>query len=234
VVNLVGTFGDLGVFSFNGNKILTTSGGGILISDNLEWIDRARKLSTQARESSLHYEHIEYGYNYRISNLLASIGLAQMEVLDERVAKKREIFKFYMEELTRAIGDEVNFMPEIEGSRGNRWVNKKFKPFLGKVINSQKGLLLFLGFLKEGRKKGNYLGGSFRSPRSLGKPYWLFQASYSNWVPTQGFFKNLGDLKFGGVFFPIKEGVFFGSSPILPKRGIWEGFKREGLLLRKG
>jgi len=117
-----GTFGDLGVFSFNGNKILTTSGGGILISDNLEWIDRARKLSTQARESSLHYEHIEYGYNYRISNLLASIGLAQMEVLDERVAKKREIFKFYMEELTRAIGDEVNFMPEIEGSRGNRWL----------------------------------------------------------------------------------------------------------------
>jgi UDP-N-acetylbacillosamine transaminase len=115
-----GTFGDLGVFSFNGNKILTTSGGGVLIGDNREWIERARKLSTQAREDFLHYEHIEYGYNYRLSNLLASIGVAQMEVLEERVERKREIFEFYKGEL----GDikEIEFMPEIPNSRGNRWL----------------------------------------------------------------------------------------------------------------
>jgi UDP-N-acetylbacillosamine transaminase len=115
-----GTFGDLGVFSFNGNKILTTSGGGVLVSDNKEWISRARKLSTQARENFLHYEHIEYGYNYRMSNLLASIGVAQMEVLEDRVEKKREIFEFYRREL-KDIGD-IEFMPEISNSRGNRWL----------------------------------------------------------------------------------------------------------------
>ena len=115
-----GTFGDLGVFSFNGNKILTTSGGGVLVSNNREWIERARKLSTQAREEFLHYEHIEYGYNYRLSNLLASIGVAQMEVLEKRVERKREIFEFYKREL----GDieEIEFMPEIPNSRGNRWL----------------------------------------------------------------------------------------------------------------
>ena len=115
-----GTFGDLGVYSFNGNKILTTSGGGMLISQNREWIDRAKFLSTQAKENFLHYEHKEYGYNYRMSNVLAAIGVGQMEVLNDRVNRKREIFDFYKEQLLEV--EEISFMPEIENSHGNRWL----------------------------------------------------------------------------------------------------------------
>jgi len=115
-----GTFGDFGVYSFNGNKILTTSGGGMLVSENEEWIERAKFLSTQAKEPYLHYQHEEYGYNYRMSNVLASIGVAQMEVLDDRVKRKREVFEFYKKELSMI--DEISFMPEIDGSRGNRWL----------------------------------------------------------------------------------------------------------------
>ncbi len=116
-----GTFGDLGVYSFNGNKILTTSGGGMLVSDNSEWIEKAKFLSTQAKEPFLHYEHKEYGYNYRMSNVLSAIGVAQMEVLDDRVNRKRAIFEFYQEQLKEI--EEISFMPEIEGSRGNRWLS---------------------------------------------------------------------------------------------------------------
>ncbi len=115
-----GTFGDMGVYSFNGNKILTTSGGGMLVSNHNEWIDEARKLSTQAKEPFLHYEHITYGYNYRLSNILASIGVAQMEILDDRIKRKREIFEFYKTQLFDI--EEITFMPEIEYSRGNRWL----------------------------------------------------------------------------------------------------------------
>jgi len=115
-----GTFGDFGIYSFNGNKILTTSGGGILVSDNKEWIEKAKFYSTQAREDEIYYEHLEYGYNYRMSNVLAAIGVAQMEVIEDRVSKKREIFNWYKEYL----GDieEISFMPELENSRGNRWL----------------------------------------------------------------------------------------------------------------
>ena len=115
-----GTFGDFGIYSFNGNKILTTSGGGMLVSNNKEWIEKAKFYSTQAKEPFIYYEHNEYGYNYRMSNVLAAIGVAQMEVIEDRVTKKREIFEWYKEFL----GDigEVNFMPELENSRGNRWL----------------------------------------------------------------------------------------------------------------
>lgn len=116
-----GTFGDLGVYSFNGNKILTTSGGGMLVSQNQAWIDRAMFLSTQAREPVLHYEHKEFGHNYRMSNVLAAIGVAQMEVLEERVKRKREVFDFYVQELSNV--QEINFMPELESTRGNRWLS---------------------------------------------------------------------------------------------------------------
>jgi len=115
-----GTFGDMGVYSFNGNKILTTSGGGMLVSDNEEWIEKAKFLSTQAKENTLHYEHKEFGYNYRMSNVLAAIGVAQMEVLDERVSRRREIFELYRGELGNIY--ELDFMPEIRDSRGNRWL----------------------------------------------------------------------------------------------------------------
>lgn len=116
-----GTFGDLGVYSFNGNKILTTSGGGMLVSDNQAWIDKAKFLSTQAREPVLHYEHQEFGYNYRLSNVLAAIGVAQMEVLEERIAQKRAIFDFYVQELSSI--EEIRFMPEIQEGVGNRWLS---------------------------------------------------------------------------------------------------------------
>ncbi len=115
-----GTFGDLGVYSFNGNKILTTSGGGMLISDNNEWIEKANFLSTQAKEPHIYYEHKEYGYNYRLSNVLSAIGVAQMEVLTKRVEQKRAIFDFYQKELKNI--EEISFMPEIKGSIGNRWL----------------------------------------------------------------------------------------------------------------
>jgi len=115
-----GTFGDMGVYSFNGNKILTTSGGGMLVSENEEWIAKAKFLSTQAKENHLHYEHKEFGYNYRMSNVLAAIGVAQMEVLNERVGRRREIFELYQKNLCQY--DEVQFMPEIQDSRGNRWL----------------------------------------------------------------------------------------------------------------
>lgn len=115
-----GTFGDFGIYSFNGNKILTTSGGGMLVSDNEEYIKKAMFYSTQARENEIYYEHIEYGYNYRMSNVLAAIGVAQMEVIEERVAKKREIFEWYREFLGEI--EEITFMPELENSRGNRWL----------------------------------------------------------------------------------------------------------------
>ncbi len=114
-----GTFGDFGIYSFNGNKILTTSGGGMLVSDNAEWIEKAGFYSTQAKEDYLHYEHTEYGYNYRMSNVLAAIGAGQMEVIAERVEKKREVFEWYREELKDL---DVEWMPELPGSRGNRWL----------------------------------------------------------------------------------------------------------------
>jgi UDP-N-acetylbacillosamine transaminase len=115
-----GTLGDMGVYSFNGNKILTTSGGGMLVSDNEEWVEKAKFLSTQAKEDCLHYEHKEFGYNYRMSNVLAAIGVAQMEVLEARVNRRREIFEHYRKELGGIY--EINFMPEVEDSRGNRWL----------------------------------------------------------------------------------------------------------------
>ena len=115
-----GTFGDFGVYSFNGNKILTTSGGGMLVSDNEEWINKAKFLSTQAKEDFLHYEHKEFGYNYRMSNILAAVGVAQMEVLSQRVERRREIFALYHKNLSSY--DEIKFMPELENTQGNRWL----------------------------------------------------------------------------------------------------------------
>ena len=115
-----GTFADMGVYSFNGNKILSTSGGGMLLSNSEEWIQKALFLSTQAKENSLHYEHKEVGYNYRMSNVLAAIGVAQMEVLNERLERRRKIFEIYYKNFKDS--QEISFMPEIEGSRGNRWL----------------------------------------------------------------------------------------------------------------
>lgn len=115
-----GTWGDFGVYSFNGNKILSTSGGGMLVAKEEGAIRKALFYATQAKEPTPWYEHKEVGYNYRMSNVLAAIGVAQMEVLADRVAKRRQIFGWYRE----ALGDinEIALMPELTGARGNRWL----------------------------------------------------------------------------------------------------------------
>lgn len=115
-----GNFGEMAILSFNGNKIITTSGGGMLVSNTSEYVEKARFLSTQAREHEIHYEHKEIGYNYRMSNLLAAVGRGQLEVLDQRVARKREIFDRYFKAL--AAIDGINFMEEMPGTRSNRWL----------------------------------------------------------------------------------------------------------------
>ncbi|MRI82899.1 MAG: aminotransferase DegT [Nitratiruptor sp.] len=114
-----GTFGIFGVYSFNGNKLLTTGGGGILVGQDEALMAQARKLATQAKEPDFPwYEHTTYGYNYRLSNVLAAIGVAQMEVIQERIAKKRAIFAKYRHHLE----DIATFMPEIPQTRCNRWL----------------------------------------------------------------------------------------------------------------
>lgn len=95
----LGTFGDFGVYSFNGNKIITTSGGGALVSENKSWIEKARFLATQARDVAPHYQHSEIGYNYRMSNISAGIGRGQLEVLDNWVEKRRVNYDFYKQNL---------------------------------------------------------------------------------------------------------------------------------------
>jgi pyridoxal phosphate-dependent aminotransferase EpsN len=114
-----GTGGDAAILSFNGNKIITTSGGGMLVTRHKDWAEEARFLATQARDPAAHYEHSTFGYNYRLSNICAAIGLGQMEVLDARVARRREIFACYKASLARP---GVTFMPEPEGLHSTRWL----------------------------------------------------------------------------------------------------------------
>ena len=96
----LGTFGKIGIYSFNGNKIITTSGGGALVCDDAEIINKAKFLATQARDEAPHYEHSQIGYNYRMSNVCAAIGVGQLEVLNDRIIRKREIYNFYKTELS--------------------------------------------------------------------------------------------------------------------------------------
>ena len=116
-----GTFGKFGVFSFNGNKIITTSGGGMLVSDDSEKIAKARFWSTQARDNARHYEHTELGYNYRMSNITAGIGRGQLRVLDERITQKKHIFERY----TEAFNDieDIEMMPICEYGEPNYWLS---------------------------------------------------------------------------------------------------------------
>ena len=116
-----GTIGKLGIFSFNGNKIITTSGGGALVSDDEELIKRARFLSTQSKEPAPHYEHREVGYNYRMSNVLAGIGRGQLKVLNNRVKQRREVQKKYKEGLDSI--EAIEWMPETEGDYSNCWLS---------------------------------------------------------------------------------------------------------------
>jgi len=115
-----GTFGKYGTFSFNGNKIITTSGGGMLVSNDIQGLEKARFWATQARDPASYYQHSEMGYNYRMSNILAAIGRGQLRVLDDRIKRRREIFDTYKSELGSIPG--VGFMPEAEFGKSNRWL----------------------------------------------------------------------------------------------------------------
>lgn len=115
-----GSFGNFGVLSFNGNKIITTSGGGALLSNDKSLIERARFLATQARDPAPHYEHSYIGYNYRMSNIVAGIGRGQMKVLDKRVQQRREIHEFYKKELKGYEG--ISFLNEPDQVKSNRWL----------------------------------------------------------------------------------------------------------------
>jgi len=116
-----GSFGLMGIFSFNGNKIITTSGGGMLISDDEDLIKRARFLATQARDPAPHYQHSQVGYNYRMSNILAGVGRGQLQVLSRRVEARRAVFESYRTGLSGIEG--VNWMPEPDWSHSNRWLS---------------------------------------------------------------------------------------------------------------
>jgi len=111
---------DLSAYSFNGNKIVTTSGGGALASEDPNLIAIAKKLSTQAREPVIHYEHREVGYNYRLSNILAALGRGQLETLEQRVARRRWVFDQYVDRLQDLSG--LSFMPEASYGKSNRWL----------------------------------------------------------------------------------------------------------------
>ena len=115
-----GSFGDYGVFSFNGNKIITTSGGGMLVTNNSKSKEHALFLATQARDKAIHYQHSELGFNYRLSNISAGIGRGQMEILNQRVQKRREIFDEYYQALSDIEG--IEFQPELPNSKSNRWL----------------------------------------------------------------------------------------------------------------
>ena len=126
-----GSFGDYGILSFNGNKIITTSGGGMLVSDNKERIEKVRFWSTQSRDKARHYEHSELGFNYRMSNVVAGIGRGQLKVLDRRIEKKKYIFDYYKRELGGI--SNLEFMPENEWNEPNYWLsavrlNGKIRP----------------------------------------------------------------------------------------------------------
>lgn len=116
-----GTFGKFGIFSFNGNKIITTSGGGMLVSDDSERIAKARFWSTQARDNARHYEHTELGYNYRMSNITAGVGRGQLRVLDERIAQKKHIFERYTEAFKDI--EDIEMMPICEYGEPNYWLS---------------------------------------------------------------------------------------------------------------
>lgn len=128
-----GTFGEYGIYSFNGNKIITTSGGGMLVSNNEQGIAKVRFWSTQARDKARHYEHTELGYNYRMSNIVAGIGRGQLRVLENRIAKKKEIFETYKEAFKDI--EDIEMMPVCEYGEPNYWLttitlseNSKVKP----------------------------------------------------------------------------------------------------------
>lgn len=131
-----GSFGELGVFSFNGNKIITTSGGGALLSSDQAYVEKARFLATQARDQAPHYQHSQIGYNYRMSNVCAGIGRGQLEVLDHHIAARRSNFEYYQQKLGHL--PAISFLPEPSGYFSNRWLTTILvEPLKTKGVNRE-------------------------------------------------------------------------------------------------
>jgi len=161
-----GTFGKLGVYSFNGNKIITTSGGGMLVSDDQDLIQKARFLATQARDPAPHYEHSQIGYNYRMSNILAGVGRGQLKVLKERVESRRAVFELYRS----AFSDmpQITWMPEPDWSYSTHWLTAcTISPSLG--VNSEELIRRLAAELIEARPlwKPMHMQPVFREARSF-------------------------------------------------------------------
>ncbi|GCD78834.1 DegT/DnrJ/EryC1/StrS family aminotransferase [Schleiferia thermophila] len=149
-----GSFGDIGILSFNGNKIITTSGGGALLSDNKDFVVKARFLATQAREPAPHYEHKEIGYNYRMSNVVAGIGRGQMQVLEDRIWQRRKNFERYKEIFSEINnrGYCIKWLDEPEGFFSNRWLTTVIlDPMKNNGINREKLRLAFESEMIESR-----------------------------------------------------------------------------------
>lgn len=207
----LGTFGEFGAYSYNGNKIITTSGGGMLIGKDKQKIERARFYSTQARENCLHYEHLDYGYNYRLSNVLGAIGVAQMEVLEQRVLKKREIYEWYKEFL----GDSFVFLDELENSRSNRWLSTALIDFDKNEMNayqkcieiSQKDLIL--------HPKISKLITDLQKEQIETRPLWKA-------MHTQEVFKGAKAYVNGNSEFFFKKGICLPSGTVMSKDNVRE------------
>jgi dTDP-4-amino-4,6-dideoxygalactose transaminase len=174
-----GTFGHLGVLSFNGNKIITTSGGGALISDNEQLIKEARFLATQARDPAAHYEHTQIGYNYRMSNVCAGIGRGQMMVINERVEQRRNVYQTYVEHLSDIEG--LTFLPEPANYKSNRWLTAI-------LVDPLKSNGITREFIRLALEKQNIEARPLWKPMHL-QPVFEKYASYTNGLSEQ-LFKN--------------------------------------------
>lgn len=172
-----GRFGLAGIFSFNGNKIITTAGGGMIAVDSPADAARLRKWSTQSREPAMHYEHAELGYNYRMSNLLAALGRAQLSHLPEKIRRRREIFDRYHTALSGFPG--IAFQPEAPGSRSNRWLSALyFDPRKwGNCRDALQSRLAARGIESRPLWKPMHLQPLFRDARYFGTP--LSEALFS-------------------------------------------------------
>jgi dTDP-4-amino-4,6-dideoxygalactose transaminase len=176
-----GTFGLMGILSFNGNKIITTSGGGALISDDEKFISQSRFLATQARDAAVHYQHSQIGYNYRMSNVCAAIGRGQMQVLSERVKQRRKVYEYYLKNLSGIAG--INFLHEPDHYFSNRWLTAILvDPSKGKGVNRET--------LRLSLEKENIESRPLWKPMHL-QPVFQNYPSYTNGVSEPLFSKGL-------------------------------------------
>ena len=143
---MTGSFGKINAFSFNGNKIITTSGGGMMVSNDLKAVEKAKFWATQSREKVRNFEHAELGYNYRMSNILAGIGRGQMKILDQRIEKKKYIFEFYKRNLS--VIDLIEFMPVNVWNEPNYWLSCALCISSNKNSNLQNPVERIIDFLE--------------------------------------------------------------------------------------